>query len=178
MTEPRAWYWTRLASLGFVLGAVLGLVALSTFLVAVPLAVKYASTYIPWAKDFLIILDNWSLWGAVITMVVALFIAHLYMPAGRRRIIEVVPGIVLTIIAWVAGAYIFGYYLSTFANYARTYAGLASIMIALVFLYMIGVIFILGAEVNAALIKYRIWDIVLRKPPPPPSDEFDQTANI
>jgi membrane protein len=93
---------------------------------------------------------------------IALFVCHLYLPAGRRRFLDVAPGIVLTMIAWAAGAYGFGYYISTFANYAATYAGLASIMIALVFLYMTGVIFIIGAEINAALLKYRVRDIIER----------------
>ena len=35
-------------------------------------------------------------------------------------------------------------------------------MIALVFLYMTGVIFILGAEINAALLKYRVRDLIAR----------------
>ena len=46
-------------------------------------------------------------------------------------------------------------------------------MIALVFLYIVGVIFILGAEINAALLKYRVKHLILdkvrgvRKPPQP-----------
>jgi membrane protein len=35
-----------------------------------------------------------------------------------------------------------------------TYAGLASIMIAVVFLYIISAIFILGGEFNAAISRY------------------------
>ena len=54
------------------------------------------------------------------------------------------------------GALIFAYYLATFANYTATYAGLASVMIVLIFLYMVGVIFIVGAEINAALMKFRV----------------------
>ena len=71
------------------------------------------------------------------------------------------PGILLTLLAWGLGAYVFASYLATFANYVSTYAGLASIMIALVFLYIIGVIFILGAEINAALMKYRVKRLIL-----------------
>ncbi len=93
---------------------------------------------------------------------IGLFVCHLYLPAGRRRFLDVAPGIVLTMLAWAAGAYGFGYYISTFANYAATYAGLASIMIALVFLYMTGVIFIIGAEINAALLKYRVRALIER----------------
>jgi membrane protein len=33
---------------------------------------------------------------------------------------------------------------------------LASVMIVLIFLYMVGVIFIIGAETNAALMKFRV----------------------
>ncbi len=44
---------------------------------------------------------------------------------------------------WTRGRVsVFASYLATFANYAATYAGLASVMVVLVFLYMVGVIFI------------------------------------
>ncbi|MFY8099403.1 MAG: YhjD/YihY/BrkB family envelope integrity protein, partial [Allorhizobium sp.] len=61
-----------------------------------------------------------------------------------------------TLALWLVGALLFAYYLASFANYAATYAGLASIMIVLVFLYMVGAIFIIGAEFNAALMKFRV----------------------
>ena len=160
--DPRRWYVTRTLSLCYVLAAVLALVALSTFLVAAPLAVRFAGRWIPWAQDFMIVVDNWSLWGAGATLLISLFVAHLWLPAGKRSFLDVLPGIVLTIVAWFAGAFVFGYYLSTFANYAATYAGLASIMIALVFLYMTGVIFMLGAEINAALMKFRVRHLLSR----------------
>lgn len=160
--DPRRWYLTRTLSLCYVLAAVLALVALSTFLVAAPLAVRFAGRWIPWAQDFMVVVDNWSLWGAGTTVLIVLFVAHLWLPAGKRKFLDVVPGIILTIIGWFGAAYIFGYYLSTFANYATTYAGLASIMIALVFLYMSAVIFMLGAEINAALMKFRVRHLFTR----------------
>lgn len=174
--DPRRWYITRTISLGYVLAAVLALVALSTFLVAAPLAVHFAGRWIPWAQDFMVVVDNWSLWGAGATLLISLFVAHLWLPAGKRSFLDVLPGIVLTIIAWVAGAYVFGYYLRTFANYAATYAGLASIMIALVFLYMTGVIFMLGAEFNAALMKFRVRHLLMRSMSISP--ETDPAADI
>ncbi len=81
---------------------------------------------------------------------------HLGLPDGRRRIIDVLPGVLLTLVLWLIGALVFAYYIGTFANYAATYAGLASIMIVLVFLYMVGAIFIIGAEFNAALMKFQV----------------------
>jgi membrane protein len=68
----------------------------------------------------------------------------------------------LTLLLWLAGALIFAFYLATFANYTATYAGLASVMVVLIFLYMVGVIFIIGAEINAALMKFRVRAIFAR----------------
>jgi membrane protein len=61
------------------------------------------------------------------------------------------PGTFLTMLLWLAGAGIFGWWLSHFANYASTYAGLGSIMAVIVFLYINSVAFILGGELNAVL---------------------------
>jgi membrane protein len=62
---------------------------------------------------------------------------------------------VLTVAGWIAGSALFAAYLEQFSTYVTTYAGLASIMIAVVFLYIVSVIFILGGEFNAAIRRYR-----------------------
>ena len=97
----------------------------------------------------------------LLLLVVGVTVAHLWLPAGKRRLRDVAPGVVITLMAWLIGAILFAYYIQTFANYARTYAGLASLMIALVFLYITAVIFILGAEFNAAMLKYRVFQRLL-----------------
>jgi membrane protein len=155
--EMRPWYITRAWSLIYVLAAVLALAAVSVFLVVVPLAAGYVEGWLPWTQKIIEVIESWRVWGTIIVLTVALFIVHLYMPAGRRRFLQVVPGIAFTLIAWALSAYVFAYYISTFANYTRTYAGLASIMIVLVFLYMTGVIFIIGGEINAAMMKFRVF---------------------
>jgi membrane protein len=162
MTETRPWYITRLASLGFMLIAVLIFAAISILLVAVPVVENYARIWLPWLSDMLAIVSNWRIYGTLFVLSVGLLIVHLWLPAGRRKVLDVVPGVLLTMLAWLAGALIFAYYLQTFANYTATYAGLASVMIILIFLYMVGVIFIMGAEVNAALLKFRVRRILVR----------------
>jgi membrane protein len=64
------------------------------------------------------------------------------------------PGIAITLTLWLIAGAGFGAYLESFPdNYVVTYAGLASAMIALAFLYFSSVIFIYGGELNAALIR-------------------------
>jgi membrane protein len=162
VAESRPWYKTRVASLGFVLAGVLVLAIVSILLVVVPLAVRYAGTYLPWFNTLLVLLDSWSLAGVFVMLTAGLIVSHLWLPDGHRKILDVLPGIILTLIAWSVGAYIFASYLATFANYVSTYAGLASLMIALVFLYIVGAIFIIGAEINAAILKYKVKRMVMR----------------
>ena len=161
VSETRAWYITRLASLGFVIAAVIIFAVISTLLVAVPVALRFAERYFPWLEDLLRAVSDWGIYGTVLVLMAGLILSHKWLPDGQRRIIDVLPGVVVTLIFWTIGALIFASYLATFANYAATYAGLASVMIVLVFLYMVGVIFMLGAEINAALMKYRVYSVVV-----------------
>lgn len=159
VTETRPWYITRLASLGYVIAAVIVFAIISIVLVATPVALRFAQTRFPELIEALSALANWGLVGTAILLLVGLVLSHKWLPDGDRRIIDVLPGVFLTLVTWTAFGFGFATYLSTFANYAATYAGLASIMIVLIFLYMVGVIFMLGAELNAALMKYRVYSV-------------------
>ena len=155
VTETRSWYVTRAQSLGFVIVAVLIIMVISFLLVLAPLVLKLARQFAPWMETIISTVDNWRILVAASVLVVGLVFSHLWLPAGRRRLLDVIPGIGVTLVAWMAGALMFASYLKEFATYVSTYAGLASIMIALVFLYIIAAIFILGAEINAAILNAR-----------------------
>jgi membrane protein len=155
VADRRAWYITRAQSLAFVLVASFVFMAISFLLVLAPLAVSLAREWLPWMAATTEMIDNWRIIVAIAVLIIGLAISHLWLPAGRRKLIEVLPGVALTILCWLIAASIFASYLQRFANYVSTYAGLASIVIALFFLYIVAAIFILGAEVNAAILRYR-----------------------
>ncbi|WP_454289255.1 YihY/virulence factor BrkB family protein [Rhizobium arsenicireducens] len=175
--ETRPWYITRLVSLGYVIGAVIALAAISALLVAVPVALAFAEKLFPWLEDFLAVVANWRIYGTLAVLIIGLVVSHLGLPAGHRRVRDVIPGVLLTLVLWLVGALIFAYYLASFANYAATYAGLASIMVVLVFLYMVGAIFIIGAEFNAALLKFEVFGQKVRAVDLPASKP-DKSADV
>ncbi|ATN36194.1 hypothetical protein ACO34A_20610 [Rhizobium sp. ACO-34A] len=173
VAETRPWYITRLVSLGFVLCGVVVLSVISALLVAVPVALAFAEKWFPWLKEWLATISNWRIYGTIGLLAFALLIFHLSLPAGSRRLLDVIPGVVLTLVLWLIGALVFAYYLASFANYAAMYAGLASIMVVIVFLYMVGVIFIIGAEFNAALMKFNVLPSrTVTSKPDEPADLF------
>jgi membrane protein len=136
--ESRRWYWLRLESIGYTLVA----------------ARRHIPLVVETNENFL----NLSRYGIAITaMIVALFILHAWLPAGRRGFLQILPGIVFTLVGSLISGIVFGQYLARFANnYVTMYAGLASVIIALVFLYFIAAIFVYGGELNAAIIKSRL----------------------
>lgn len=155
VTETRSFTFQRLQSFFFVLIATIGFMAISFLLVLAPLAYRIAEQWVPGIAAVSFSIGFWRYVVALAVLVTGLFVVHKWLPAGRRSLVSLVPGIALTIFAWLLGAGIFAAYLERFATYVTTYAGLASIMIALVFLYIISAIFILGAEINAAILRYR-----------------------
>lgn len=156
LRERRPLWLLRLESIGYVLISAVSLLALSFFVVLGPLVLRTALTYAPWL-DPLTGHDNYARLGvAALVIALALFILHIWLPAGRRRIRDVLPGIVATLILWLACGFLFGRYLARFSSaYVTYYAGLASVMIALVFLYFSAWIFIFGGELNAAIARAR-----------------------
>lgn len=160
VVEPRRWYWLRLESIGYTLVAAIMSLAMSFMIVLGPLILATARRYIPLHVDSNENLLTFARYGiATFALVSALFIVHAWLPAGRRSFLQILPGIVFTMIASLVSGIVFGQYLARFAdNYVTTYAGLASVMIALVFLYFIAAIFVYGGELNAAIIKSRLPD--------------------
>ncbi|QKV20286.1 YihY/virulence factor BrkB family protein [Oricola thermophila] len=168
--ESRSLIRIRVQSLVFVVIATFGFMAISFLLVLAPLAYRIAEKWVPGLETLSLSIAFWRFAIALFVLVAGLFVAHKWLPDGRRSFASLVPGIALTIVAWVLGAMLFATYLESFAAYVTTYAGLASIMIALVFLYIIAAIFILGAEINAAIIRFREARSFISRPPDGPGE--------
>jgi membrane protein len=152
--DTRPWWLTRLESIFFVLIGALALLAFGFLIVLAPLIWAGALHFAPGLQTLEPILNFGRFAIAAALLLPALVLMHKFLPAGRRTIRDTAPGIMLTFVLWVGAGIAFGLYLSEFArNYVNTYAGLASVMIALVFLYTLAAIFIFGAELNSAIIQ-------------------------
>lgn len=151
--DGRPWWWLRFKAILFVFIGAISLLVISFLLVLAPLAKAIAEQYAP-----ALVYDLSPLYAPVrygVTTAVlglAALAAHLFLPARRPPLLKIAPGLALTLLVSIVFGAVFGAYLAEFAiNYVSTYAGLASIMIALVFLYSLAVIFIFGAELNQTI---------------------------
>lgn len=153
--DERSFLFLRAQSFVFVIIAATGFFAISILLVIAPVVASIALSRVEWLDPYMGTITFWRYVVAVVVLVLGLVSVHKWLPAGRRGFSDILPGIIFTLIGWIAGSGGFAAYLARFSSYASTYAGLASIMVAVVFLYIISVIFILGGELNAAIMRYR-----------------------
>jgi membrane protein len=156
VAEPRPWWLLRLESIAYVIVGAIALLALAFLVVLAPLIWFSLLRYMPGLQPLAGLITFVRFAVAAFVLIIALVIVHKWLPAGRRSLLDIVPGILATLLLWLIAGEIFGRYLAEFAfTYAYYYAGLASAMIALVFLYLTASIFIYGGELNAAIARAR-----------------------
>jgi len=63
----------------------------------------------------------------------------------------ITPGSVFGVLLWIAASFAFRAYLHFFNTYSRTYGSLGAVMILLMWLYVTGLAFLLGSEINAQI---------------------------
>ncbi|WP_375650743.1 YihY/virulence factor BrkB family protein [Bartonella sp. OT172YNZD] len=154
VVDRRSLLFCRFQSLFFVILGAVGLVVISVLLILTPLLIKIMQNHSFFITEYIGIIRLWRYIIAAVVLFVSLLIVHKWLPAERRKFIDILPGIVLTMFVWFMASIAFAQYLTMF-DYISTYAGLASIMVAIIFLYILSAIFILGGEINAAIMFYR-----------------------
>jgi membrane protein len=152
LVDMRPWWLLRLESVAYVIVGAFSLLALSFLVFLAPLIWATTLRFLPKLEPLGLTVTVVRFGVAAMVLVIGLMIVHLWLPCGRRRLKEIVPGVIATLVLWLVAGTIFGRYLADFAStYSTYYAGLASPMIALAFLYFTASIFIYGGELNKVI---------------------------
>jgi membrane protein len=174
MKEPRSVWLLRLESIGYVLIAAVAILAFSFLVVLAPFIWGKLVNFFPTLEPLGSLFNFTRYAVAIVVLVVALLIVHAWLPAGRRSFAEIAPGIVATLVLWLVAGTAFGRYLANYAfAYISMYAGLASAMIALIFLYVCASIFIYGGELNSVIRKQLDEKRADKVPPAPSTSKSD-----
>ena len=154
--EARPWWALRAQSTGFMVLGSLALLALAFLLVLGPSIWDALAAWQPAVAPLRAYANVVRLAAASAMLAAAMVGAHLWLPSGRPTLQDVAPGVAATLICSVAFSEAFGAYLREYAaRYVSTYAGLASVMVALVFLNALSTIFLAGGALNAAILRAR-----------------------
>lgn len=107
-------------------------------------------------------LKLWNISRFVLVLIfIALVISALYkaLPTVKLKIWEVLPGALFTTGAWYAASMLFALYVNNFPQYEIIYGSLAGFACMIVWIYMIAVIILAGAKINALIYRRKIKKI-------------------
>lgn len=72
-------------------------------------------------------------------------------PNVKLKFKSVIPGALFATIVWIGASFLFGYYVSNFGNYSKTYGSIGGVIVLMLWLYLTGFIIIIGAQINAII---------------------------
>ena len=81
----------------------------------------------------------------------ALSILYYIAPEVKHKFRWILPGALTSTIIWMGASSAFRVFLRNFGAYNKTYGSLAAVVILLVWLWISGFVFLLGAEINALM---------------------------
>lgn len=157
--DTLAFWKARLLCVAFVLVGGALVLAAAILGLALPFYLSLVADAAPDPVELWFSSDRLSWVFTMGTPLLAVTACHLWLPGHRHTARQMLPGIGLTMVLWVGATWGFSYYIKWFASYSAVYAGLAGTMAALIFMYLLSAILILGAEFNGALIKGAAVDI-------------------
>ena len=152
LKETRSFFKVRLLALGLT-------IALS-FLIAVALAVFLAGGYVVNHLG-----SHYGLEGAMVMawrvgqiviglafVIISFSLLYYYGPdVEEQHWYWITPGSLVGVALWVGASYAFRTYLHFFNSYNKTYGSLGAAMILLMWLFITGLAFLLGGEINAQI---------------------------
>lgn len=98
----------------------------------------------------------WNLVRSILPLLlvfIVFLIMYLTAPNIKVKLKSVIPGTIFTTVAFLLASWGFSVYVSGFGNYSATYGSIAGVIILIFWLYITGVIIILGAQINAIIHK-------------------------
>jgi membrane protein len=107
-------------------------------------------------------------WAVTLAFTIAGILAtYKIAPNIRQRVSQILPGAVLATVFWTLLSFGLGIYFRSFANFNRTYGTLGAAVALMVWVYYTGLIVLVGAEFNSALIQVNgDGHLELKQPPP------------
>ncbi|UXR71035.1 MULTISPECIES: YihY/virulence factor BrkB family protein [unclassified Staphylococcus] len=92
----------------------------------------------------------------VIAIFVTFTVLYTAAPNVKIKLKSVLPGALFSTVVWILGTLAFGYYVSNFGNYSKTYGSIGGVIVLMLWLYITGFILIIGAEINAIIYQRKV----------------------
>ncbi|WP_342559899.1 YihY/virulence factor BrkB family protein [Psychrobacillus sp. FSL W7-1457] len=108
-------------------------------------------SYFGFQDDFVNLWNNirWTL--SPIIMFIVLAALYWIVPNIKLGLISVFPGAAFATLGWIIVSLGFSFYVSYFGNYSATYGSIGGIIILMLWLYISGIILLVGGQINSVM---------------------------
>jgi membrane protein len=153
VVDPRSWWKRRLMAIGLtIVFAGFTLTGLTLLVLGPEIAAGIAHS-MGLGSIFTSIWNTirWPL--ALLLALIGVGLVYYLAPALRQRWYWVTPGSTVAVAGWLLASAGLRFYVTRFANFNATYGSIGGAMLLLLWLYMTGLMLLVGAEVNAEIAK-------------------------
>ena len=165
--ESRSWLRVRATAVGLTIAISILLLAALFILLAGGQIVDWLGLKLNLGSAVVIAWKGMQWLAAAVFAIVSFWMVYYCGPSlGRRHWYWSMPGSIFGAFLWLASSVGFRVYLHFFNTYTATYASLGAVMILLVWLYVTGLAFLVGGEINAEIERAASGKISRNSEPP------------
>jgi membrane protein len=149
--EARPWWKQRLTAVLLTVGVALFVLVAFALVVAGPQVADWVAaragfgTVFTWTWKIV----QWPIVFALITTAIGFI--YYFAPDVDQDYVWITPGSLLATVLWLAGSLAFRFYVVNFGSYNETYGAIGGVMVLMLWLYLTGLVIIMGAEMSAEI---------------------------
>ena len=117
-------------------------------LIIIPIGLQKLPSFMKMIEDYKTILNFSRYFLVFLCLFITVCSLYYLIPNVKLKFSEVIPGAFLSVLLWALSGYLLSTYLVYYNQLNIIYGSLGSIIVTLIFFYIVNMIFILGAEFN------------------------------
>ena len=151
--------WNFLLSLGMTAGFLLLLVCSFILLVAGRMILRILPRFFSFPQAALDIMHDAGFGLMMLVIFLFLMLFNRAVPHMRLRFREIWPGALFSLVAWLLVSWVFSFYVDNMARYSVLYGSLATIIVLMLWLYIVSMVLLMGPQVNHILMVMRLYQM-------------------
>ena len=152
-----------LISLGITAGFLVSVVCSFVLVVAGRMLLRLLPRVLPVPQAALDLTRDAGFWVMIAFIFVFLMLFNRVVPNLHLKFREVWPGALFSLLAWIFVSWAFSFYVDNLAQYSVLYGSLGTIIVLMLWLYIVSMILLMGPQLNHTLVVMRLYRLETHK---------------
>lgn len=152
-----------LISLGITAGFLISVVCSFVLVVAGRTLLRLLPQAFPIPQAALDVTHDASFWVMIAFIFAFLMLFNRIVPNLHLKFREVWPGALFSLVAWILVSWAFSFYVDNMARYSALYGSLGTIIVLMLWLYIVSMLLLMGPQLNHTLVVMRLYRLENQK---------------